>query len=187
MKIIYPPLTLSRAVVKSARLKYSMDTGVQIRHLHRAFTDGRVFQRQTSMAGGSVLVDVSGSMGLTVEQIEEILILAPGATVATYTGNGNIGELRIVAKGGKICSKNDVRNPLMGCNTIDGPALDWLCKQQQPRFWVSDTEVNGRYGYYNLTELKRQCMMKVAKGRVMVCGDADAAVRLFRRLKNSAA
>lgn len=183
MKMIYPALTLNRTLQKVARLKYSMDTGVQIRHLHRAFTDGRIFQRQTHMAGGTVLVDVSGSMALTIGQIEEILQLAPGATVATYTGNGYEGELRVVAKGGKVAEAGELRNSHMGINTIDGPALDWLLRQQHPRFWVSDTEVNGLAGHYDRAVLRQECMQKVIRGRVIVCGKANEAVRMFRKLK----
>src|SRR5947209_8372180 len=79
--------------------------------------------------GGSVLIDASGSMGLDVGDIWEIVELVAGATVAAYAGDGREGTLRILARGGRGVCQGDCAADLGSGNIIDGPALRWLARQ----------------------------------------------------------
>lgn len=106
--------------------------------------------KKTKPGGGTVLIDASGSMSLTDEQILAIMTALPGALIATYCGNHHSlgtdepwGELRIVARDGKRADERDLTEHRFGENMVDGPALRWLAAQPGPRFWVSDGIVTG--------------------------------------------
>lgn len=82
-------------------------------------------------------------MCLRVEEVEKIVRTAGGAVVvAVYSGRGDTGELRIVAKGASRAT-NEHFKPYGSGNVVDLPALQWLSKQPEPRLWVSDGCVTG--------------------------------------------
>ena len=51
--------------------------------------------------------------------------------------------LRVLARDGRRVTGDLVKRPSGSCNVIDGPALDWLAAQAEPRFWLSDGLVTG--------------------------------------------
>ena len=107
--------------------------------------DGRAFGQRKRVPGGSVLLDISGSMELKPHQIVEMLEARPALTIGAYGENQKViistsGKLNIIAAKGRIASK--LPRP-GGRNICDGPALEWLGKQKQPRIWISDGHVNG--------------------------------------------
>lgn len=108
--------------------------------------DGRICKSVKRGRGGTLLIDVSGSMRWTSGLLAKIMEASPEATVATYCGNGiDKAVLHIVATKGRIAG--DCRNPHQGAfNSVDGPALRWLVKQQGPRYWLSDGQINGAKG-----------------------------------------
>lgn len=143
--MIMRDVTLSMPVKGGLRTKKwrLTDAGAYIRRPERQLTDGRLFgQTRRGKAPGSVLIDTSGSMHLTLEEIEEIMDLAPGVLIATYSGDDDIGYLTVVSKKGRRAKREDLHCGLYG-NVIDGPALRWLAKQHAPRVWVSDGGVFG--------------------------------------------
>jgi hypothetical protein len=82
-------------------------------------------------------------MNLKEEEVERILANAPATIIAVYSANREAGILRVLARDGKRVSGDWVRRPAGSCNVIDGPALDWLARQPEPRFWLSDGLVTG--------------------------------------------
>jgi hypothetical protein len=82
-------------------------------------------------------------MGWSREDILRCVEAAPAATVAVYSGQGDKGILRIVAKDGRMVAPDLVASPCGLGNIVDGPALDWLTKQTEPRIWISDACVTG--------------------------------------------
>ena len=70
------------------------NTGRHPRRLHRLLTDPdrRIFDRTIHGRGGVVVIDCSGSMSLSVEEIKEILTAAPGATILAYSDQGDDGD-----------------------------------------------------------------------------------------------
>lgn len=142
------PLTEPLRGDPSRRVR-STDTGAIPRYMHRLPTDQKVFgrRRKHQHFQGTVLIDLSGSMSLEPEEVDEILHRWPAVTIATYSGKlpGDPlkGKLRIVAKNGRRASIEWLNRPAKGDNLIDGPALDWLAKQKQPRVWISDGGVTG--------------------------------------------
>jgi len=151
LEIIKPPLTETRRLKEAFKAnKFLRDTGKRIVRLNRALTDGKVFRgsRKKSQAG-TILIDASGSMGLTAEMIETLVLGSPGTMVAFYEGadrGDSGGYVKVVAANGKVASAEQMRT-YIGGNGVDGPALEWLGRQQGPRVWVSDGEVSGRNGF----------------------------------------
>lgn len=142
------------------------DRGVNPRNIHRWCSDKAVFSRKVRAQGGTVLIDGSGSMGWTHEQLVETVETIPAGTVAIYSGpiadyskrhnckmndkEVPYGALRIIAHEGRyIGDEVDAIHELptgeqvLSGNLIDGPALVWLSQQEGPRIWVSDARVVG--------------------------------------------
>ena len=53
--------------------KRNHDSGVVPKNMHRLTTDRKVFQSRKTVAGGSMMIDCSGSMGFSSEDIEEVV------------------------------------------------------------------------------------------------------------------
>ena len=131
MKITRPPLALRQpSVLRGGHLASRCRTqGTQITRPDRKVLDGAIFGRGPSGGGGTVLVDASGSMSLSAEEVEAIVKAAGGAAVvAMYSGRADVGELRIVASGDRRVT-NDRLEPYGSGNVIDLPALEWLLGQ----------------------------------------------------------
>jgi hypothetical protein len=77
-------------------------------------------------------------MGWSREGILRCVEAAPAATVAVYSGHDDKGALRIVAKDGRMIGPDLVTSPCGLGNIVDGPALDWLATQAEPRIWISE-------------------------------------------------
>lgn len=120
--------------------------GVRGRRLHRIgrlYTDGYVFaDRPPLKGGGAILIDTSGSMSLTPDEVLMLCVAYPGGVIASYSSYESVGYLRIIAKNGKRVPDSMLSPPGAG-NGVDGPALDWLATQRGPRFWISDAGVEG--------------------------------------------
>jgi hypothetical protein len=117
--------------------------GSAVRYVHRWTTDGAIFRRRTRKRGGTILVDVSGSMSLEPEALDGLLLATPpGTCVAVYSGSEDRGTLRIVAEGTHRAAAEHLKTPGRG-NIVDLPALEWLARQPQPRVWVTDGGVTG--------------------------------------------
>lgn len=117
---------------------------------YRLTLDNKIFTRKRKLAGGTVLIDASGSMSFSDDDLANLIAVAPGARVAVYAGEGDVGRLVIVADSGKMTTCDVISSSLMGerhrmyGNVVDGPALDWLARQPAPRVWVSDGMVTGK-------------------------------------------
>ena len=138
-----PPRSTVARLARLRTVRRPSDEGTQIRRLDRLLVDGRVFASKRHLVGGTVLIDGSGSMGWSREDILRCVEVAPAATVAVYSGHGDKGALRIVAKDGRMVAPDLVASPCGLGNIVDGPALDWLAKQAEPRIWISDAAVTG--------------------------------------------
>ena len=83
---IFPKFTPNTRVHKAIRelRKRNHDSGVVPKNMHRLTTDRKVFQSRKTIAGGSMMIDCSGSMGFSREDIEEIINLLPASWIAGY-------------------------------------------------------------------------------------------------------
>lgn len=139
-----------RALVK--RSGVASPEGPIPKYFARWYGDKQIFERQGLRRGGTLLIDVSGSMDWAWEMTRELIESTPAMTIAIYSGHDTHGHLTIIAKDGKLTGK-DFKPDSMGHgggNTVDGPALSWLAKQPRPRVWFSDGIVfpSGIRDYY---------------------------------------
>lgn len=149
-----PPLPLSTAHKPKAqpqRKRLAQLQGARLGSIRRLLTDGRAFRRdiRKPQKGGTILIDASGSMDLSGDDIRAILDRAPAATVAMYSGSGprGTGTISVLAKAGRMTTDREInrrRADVGGGNVIDGPALRWLAKQAEPRTWICDGAVTGK-------------------------------------------
>ncbi len=157
------------------------EEGVFPRYPHRYFVDGRVFGRRGKVPGGTVVIDASGSMSLSVKQITAMVECAPGCTVACYSGTGKGGVLRVLAAGGKRVAEKYCAAPNGYGNIVDFPALHWAYKQAHPRIWVSDavvTGINDAPGTGN----RAMCAAAVKRGRFFTAHNTEQALAVLKRL-----
>lgn len=168
------PLT-ERLKANPERKVRATDMGAIPRYMHRITIDQRVFgrRRKRVIFQGTVLIDHSGSMSLSTEQVEEILTRWPAVTIATYSGQGGSGKLRVIARNGKRAANQYLRRPSGGENVVDGPALDWLAKQKGPRVWISDGHVTG-VGEKITPGLRLDAARKVSRGRITRIEDVQS-------------
>lgn len=145
MHIQQPPLTVSLPAKLLTRKTVSIEDGVYMRRPERWATDKKIFGMKFRRKGkASVLIDISGSMSLSEHQIKEIVEAMPGSIIAMYSGEDFEGNLIIIAnKGRRVGNLAELRMEAPGGNVIDGPALRWLAKQDQPRYWICDGVVTG--------------------------------------------
>ena len=127
-----------------ARTWRAIEQGVVFRYPNRYLSDKAVFACPRRTPAGSLLVDVSGSMGKEYKDLATLIDTIPPIIIATYSGHDGVGVLRIVAKSGQRLTKQEIEaRPGGGGNIVDGPALKWLSAQPHPRIWVSDGGVTG--------------------------------------------
>lgn len=141
-----PTNTIHKAVREIA--KRNSDRGVVPKHMHRMTTDKKVFANKTTVAGGSMMIDCSGSMALYEEDIREIIDYLPASNIAGYVGyntkiDGYDGMIKIIAKDGRIDTHAIRDLEEYGANSVDLDGLKWLAQQPEPRIWVSDQQVVG--------------------------------------------
>jgi hypothetical protein len=170
------------------RKKIASQTGKNPRRIGRLLSDPerRIFDRSVKGAGGVVLVDTSGSMSLSEEEVSEIVLNAPSALVAMYSGGAYKPKpnLWVIANKGRMCRK--LPRP-HGSNEVDGVALRWAVKQRQrsnsPIIWVSDGGVTGKRDAFD-TDLVMDCIKVCKQHGIYVVPDPPTAIALLKKLKN---
>ncbi len=174
------------------RKKIASVTGKSIRHPERLFTDPerRLFSRDVKGAGGVLVVDCSGSMRLSHEDLCEILRLSPGCTVIGYSSGGcsNPNNCFYFAKNGKRVSENhlyDIINGFGGGNGVDLPALVFANRHRTNKkdflLWISDGWVTGE-GDEHSHGLVMECVSFLEKANGVNVRDAEEAIGLLKRL-----
>ncbi len=160
-------------------------TGRHPRHLQRLLTDPerRIFERRTRAAGGVIVVDQSGSMRLTDEQVWDMLRAAPGCTVIGYSHEARsttVSNLWILAKNGRVVDRVPRGN---GGNGVDGPALHWAASMRSrhdPFIWVCDGYVTDAYDDHD-DALTRVCADLVSTYRIHQVPDIPSAIAALSR------
>src|SRR3989344_4267705 len=185
MEIAHLPLTEIHPTRKNAK-KFLPGFVGAFRYPHRALipvSDCAAFAYRQKTKGGTILLDCSGSMDLSVEAVSNFLYRAPMLTVAGYAGTNNKkGSLAIFIKNGILASKNMVRNwheERKGGNVIDGPALRWLIKQRRPHIWISDGEVTG-ISDHGANNLYLEVAMLKKLGEIKQFIDIESCLKAFR-------
>jgi hypothetical protein len=178
LSVVEAPLEHARACVRAAASARRASTeGAIVRAPNRWFGDKAIFVRRTRRRGGAVLVDASGSMRLSVDDIDRMVRVAAAAVVAMYSGADSRGEVRIVARDGRRASVASLV-PYGHGNIVDLPALQWLAKQDGPRLWISDGKVTGCHDETS-EQLAAACRAFCQRHDIRRVETAEAAARLL--------
>jgi hypothetical protein len=163
-------------------------SGSTMRYPSRLLTDNyqRAFARRTSVHGGIVLIDQSGSMDLDESALRALLERAPDALVVGYSHRpGDAGatpNVWILANRGAVaraCPSGNVGNG------VDGPVLRWAVAQRrgsEPIIWVTDGQVTDSHDHPDDT-LTTECTALVRRHRIRLVremSDAGRALSLGR-------
>lgn len=186
MRIQEPELVADYQIKRRLRKLVATETGVAPGRLERILQDERVFYDLRRVKCGTVLIDASGSMGVTPEDVYKLVLDAPAVTVAYYSGNYGGGDLVIVAKDGKLADKEAFEKWHHGGNIIDGPALQWLASQKGPRIWVSDGQVTGisDHQHGNLREQALKICIGAKISRIPDFESVQKAIRKLHRMRS---
>lgn len=168
--------------------RVASNVGRSPRRLHRMLTDPdkRIFDKVSRGLGGVVVIDGSGSMSFTHDQIRQIVEASPGATVAIYSDMDHSAggtNMWIVADKGKMV---ETLPDVGGGNSVDFPALEWAVKNRQrsnaPVVWVTDGGVCGPHqGYSEM--LAMQCINYCKKNRIIVLPHVEEALVQLKTLQ----
>jgi len=142
-----PALTVNlQGRLKQGRKYRPADFGYNPKFINRWCSDKKIFKQKQHVLGGTILIDASGSMSFSGQDILDIMELLPAVTIAMYNGFTNTGDLRIIARNGMRVTEEQLDEWSGGGNVVDGPALHWLATMPERRIWVSDMYIFGAYG-----------------------------------------
>ncbi len=121
--------------------------GTAMLYPSRLLTDPlqRAFAHKATVPGGVIVIDQSGSMDVTVDELDALLHNAPAALIVGYShrpgDTGRTPNVWILARNGRIATS--VRSGNVG-NGVDGPVLRWALRAasaREPVVWVTDGQV----------------------------------------------
>jgi hypothetical protein len=130
------------------------------------------------------VLDLSGSMNYTIDEIDAIIEQARGAVVVGYSANESTApNFFLLAKDGH---RVETLPEVCGGNGIDGPALTYAVRKYRktattPVVWVSDGHVTGGRNYSKrLLAADMVKRLKLAKATQVT--DIDRALALLERM-----
>lgn len=186
-------LTEPTAVFMGRRKRPAI-TGKAPRRPDRLLTDPerRIFTETVRGAGGIVVFDCSGSMGVAHDVIRRTTALFAGATVLAYTNamdrSGSESNAWVLARNGRMISETDMNKlRLNRGNGCDGEALRWAVRNKRKGdfiLWVSDVGVTG-HGDAQTHEMIVDCAELVRRHGIIQVNDTEAAVEMLSEMKRS--
>lgn len=171
---------------KIGRKRIATNIGYNPRRIDRMLTDPemRVFDRRTKGKGGVLLIDQSGSMRFTQDDLKKIVEAAPGCVIIGYShnpGNTTDPNVWVIAERGHVAET--IPKGGRG-NGVDGPAVRFAANKRrtgEPFIWVCDgtvTDGDGDDVYDNLDE---EVIALVVKHRIHMVMDVEGAVKALKR------
>lgn len=168
--------------------KSPSDSGRTLKYPSRALTDParRVFQKKQRAKSAVVVLDMSGSMDYTTEQLDQIIEAARGAVVVGYSADNDTDpNTYLLAKDGYRVSEIP---EVCGANGNDKTALVYAINKYRktsatPVIWVSDGHIGGAHGY-NTAYLARDMVATLNHYKVHQCFDADEAIALMEKMEH---
>ena len=174
---------------KLGRRVIAADSGREPRYINRIVTDPerRIFSRKTRALGGVVVIDCSGSMRLSEDDLDRLLKASSGATVLCYSGGHNHPSkpnVWVVARKGRMMRKLP---EFPGDNAVDGPAIVYAASLRdnggQPLIWVSDGYVTGINTGTGNVNLEKDMDYIKRRHRVIQVETVQEAEALMKRLQ----
>ena len=172
-----------RAKGVHSRKPRASDIGRVPRNISRLLFDPqkRIFGQRRRDLGGVVLIDQSGSMQLSNDDLWAIINVAPGATIIGYSHMPGYTppNVWVLAEKGRVVKENDMPHGGRG-NCVDGPALMFAASKRRnssdPFIWICDGVV---------TDLNDQCRDNLTQEAIAMahtfgvhmCEDMDTAMK----------
>ena len=167
------------------RKRVATNVGRSPRRMSRLLTDPdkRIFDRTVKGAGGVVLMDTSGSMSLSHDEVMEMVLSAPSALVAQYSGGRtNRPNLYVVANKGKCVRELPSPNGGNGC---DAPAIRWAVSKRQrsnsPLIWITDGGVTGK-GDAWYEDLVMECIALIKQYGIYTAETPEQAIAMLKAM-----
>lgn len=184
VKLERVPLTIN-VQGSLGKKRVASNVGRNPRRIHRVLTDPerRIFDKKVKAGGGVVLIDCSGSMSLSKEQVKEIMMSAPGCTVIAYSCSWREdANTFIIADKGKICQELPYT---YNGNGNDLPAIEYAVSLKQnssaPVVWITDGMVYRPEGGSAYDEL--ECAVYARKFGVHMEYNPEDAVEYLKGLQ----
>lgn len=186
-----PDLPLNHTGKLGRRTVYT-DSGASPKNISRYYTDPerRIFTRKTRSLGAVVVMDCSGSMSLSEQDLMQLMANTAGATVLCYSTGSRADENNpnawIVAR-----KNRQVRRlpDFPGGNGCDAPALRYALTlrdtSKQPVVWVTDYGVTG-LGDSQTEALINECRALVKRNGIIVEPNIRTAIRKLQQLQGKA-
>jgi len=177
------PDVTSQKQDKLGRKKVASVSGRRLAYPSRLLTDPerRIFARASVGRGGVIVIDMSGSMDVSAEQIEALLKALPSATIVGYSHKpGNLGGMAnawVLAKGGKRAAVLPQGNVGNGC---DYPIIQWATRERiasEPVVWVCDGQTTDSNDHPLVTA---DLVKLVVRHKVHMVSDVDSLIGELR-------
>lgn len=140
-----------RPSMRIARRSVPVPQGTGFRFAHRYFLDRSVFSQRLLTEAG-IMIDGSGSMLWTDEDMQFLMTKLPAVQVGVYSGIDGVfapdgtriwGRICTIAKKGRFAKFTGLDPECNGANCVDYEALQVLATWPKPRLWLSDGLVCG--------------------------------------------
>lgn len=169
------------------RRRTATNMGRNPRRINRMLTDPqrRVFDKTFRSTGGVVVIDQSGSMSLSVEDVEKVMAASPGCTIIGYShraGSAGIPNIWILAENGRRAET--VRRG-SGGNGIDVPAVKYAvskARRGEPVLWVTDGMVTSSHNDYLYDNLEEDAAKIVKRHGIHMIPNVNRAVESLGKL-----
>jgi hypothetical protein len=139
----------------------------------------RVFGGPASAPGGVVVIDQSGSMDLSSQQLDALLSLSPSLTVIGYSHRPGDAAATpnawVLARGGRRVASDDLPQGNVG-NGVDLPVLEFangLRRSGEPLIWVCDGQTTDSNDHPHGAQ---QVALFIRRNRVHCVRSVDALV-----------
>jgi hypothetical protein len=189
LRIAKPPREIAH-LGRFGRKRALSDTGKNPNRIANYIGDPtrRIYTRKTRGTNALVVVDCSGSMSLTHDDLDAILRASTGATVVGYSGSrrqhqDNEPNTYLLAH-----NQRRVRHlpDWCGGNGVDAPAVSWAIKnyrkQNAPVLWITDGKATGS-GDHTSPYLSRQCRRIAQKYGAIIAPDVETALQDLAQLR----
>lgn len=188
LRVSKPDLTVSHTGKLGRRIVRAQE-GKYPHYIDRLVTDPerRIFRRKTRSLGAVVVLDCSGSMGWSEEDIDRLIQECSGATILCYSA----GRYDDEGPNAWVVARRNQRVRRLpnfpGGNGVDGPALMYAIRHLRtssvnPLIWVSDQRVTGKHDVCS-TDLRKETDAIVRKYGVHVTEDLPQTLRLVRKMQ----
>jgi hypothetical protein len=189
---IFAPLVLDEAItgVRPAprgtdRRWRAQATGTVLRYPGRLVSDDqrRAFGARRACPGGVVVIDQSGSMDVTSDDLKALLREGPGALVIGYSHRP--GDRGTTPNAWVLCDQRVVARSSPAGNVgngVDGPVLAWAVSRRragEPLVWVTDGQVTDSHDYPDAA-LSRECAELVRLHHIRLVRDLSGVARALR-------